>query len=244
MGCGAATPSFPTKGASLQEPRPGWPWVWPGPEETREPGLGRCPWGLRVSSSRLHSPERGSTEGVFQAGKGRSRCVPDVGTCDRKRKAAVQRPSPHPAVRQPWGPGMEVQFLPLLPWLRPTQLSVTSFLHPSRMWPARPSPGASVLRASGRSSSWRLQVGCHERNAGLEPSAGLPPVPSWGLPFTLSARAPGTTGLSQLPSPSKNQTVSRMGTEEPSAHPWGREAGPGEGGHSGPSEAPHPQQRL
>lgn len=209
---------------------PGWPWAWPGPEETREPGLGRCPWGLQVSSSRLHSPERGSTEGVFQAGKGRSRCVPDVGTCSRKRKAAVQRPSPHPAVRQPWGPGMEVQFLPLLPWLRPTQLSVTSFLHPSRMWPARPSPGASVLRASGRSSSWRLPVGCHERNAGLEPSAGLPPVPSWGLPFTLSTRVPGTTGLPQLPSPSKNQTVSRTGTEEPSAHPWGRQRPVGEKG--------------
>lgn len=245
VGCGAATPSFPTKGIGLQEPQPGWPWVWPGQEEMREPGLGRRPWGLRVSSSRPHSPGRGSMEGVFQAGKGRSRCVPDVSTCSRKRKTAVQRPSPHPAVRQSRGPGMEVQFLPLLPWFQPTLLSVTSFLHLRRMWPARPSPGASVLRASGQSGSWRLQVGCRGRNTSLEPSPGLPPVMSWGPPITLS-----TLGLPGLPACPHSRPLVRTrlcpGRELRSRqHTHGGYRGrSGRRGPSGPSEAPHPQQRL
>lgn len=114
-GLGGCHTFLPHQGRRSQEPRPGWPWVWPGPEETREPGLGRCPWGLQVSSSRLHSPERGSTEGAFQAGKGRSRCVPDVGTCSRKSKAAVQRPSPRPAVRQPWGQAWRPGSFPFCP---------------------------------------------------------------------------------------------------------------------------------
>ena len=40
------------------------------------------------------------------------------------------------------------------------------------------------------------------------------PVHSW---------APGTASLSPLSSPGEDQTVSRTGTEEPSAHPWGRQ---------------------
>lgn len=90
-----------------------------GREETQEPGLGRCPWGLRVSSFRPHSPGRGSTEGVFQAGKGRSRCVPDVGTCSRKRKAEVQRPSPHPPSASPGAQAWRSSSFPFCPGSSP-----------------------------------------------------------------------------------------------------------------------------
>lgn len=157
------------------------------------PGRAAGTWGgrpaLGVSRSLLPGPTAqggsGGREGAFQAGKGRSRFVPDVGRGlapapgKGRLKSRVPLLPRRPA--SPGGPGMEVLFLPLLlwflgagrPWLwrAPHAQPSASFNLAGRGW-ARPSPHASVLKASGQSSFWRLRAGCRGRNSNQEPVVG------------------------------------------------------------------------
>lgn len=114
VACRPAVPSFSAQGLKCAGA--------PGCGEAQGsggPGRGTwgqgCSWGLQVSPCGPHSPgQGGGREGAFQAGKGRSRSVPDAGgqgagSSARKRRAEVQSPSPpayssQPGALRPGGP--------------------------------------------------------------------------------------------------------------------------------------------
>ena len=261
VGCEAATPSFPSQGpVSVEAPAA-------GPQVLARLGRAAGTWGGRPalggSRSLLPGPTAqggsGGREGAFQAGKGRSRCVPDVGRGlapapgKGRLKSRVPLLPRRPA--SPGGPGMEVQFLPLLLWFLgagqlwlqpvPHAQPSASFNLPGHGW-ARPSPDASVLKASGQSSSWRLRAGCRGGNSNQEPLVGSAAHAILGashhpeVPVLLHSWAPGAAGLPQLLPSSEDQSALRAGTGELAADPWRGT----EGGQFGPSAAPHPLHNL
>lgn len=80
---------------------------------------GTLPLGAPGFFLQAPQPRAGEYRGGFQAGKGRSRCVPDVGTCSRKRKAEVQRPSPHPPSASPGAQAWRSSSFPFCPGSSP-----------------------------------------------------------------------------------------------------------------------------
>lgn len=207
----------------------------------------------------------GGREGAFQAGKGRSRGVPDVGRGGhplQEEEGSGPEPLSSPAAASPGAQVQRSSSFPLCSGsseLDAWQGSVATLLRvpartpsqPSASFPvarrsrARPSPCASVLETSGQAGSWRPWAGCPGGKSSQDPRARSAACAVLGASRHSLDPCPAHLQLNWLPTPPPGRTRLPLGQDQASwqQDPAGAEAVQQRAGVD-PSEAPHPLHNL